>query len=302
RDDVEVVVYPSTIGQAELLPLLGDAHAIALSVTPFRGPEIEASPHLMVCARIGVGYDAVDVAALTARRIPLMVTGTANSTSVAEQAVAFIFALAKRGPALDRLVREGRWGDRHTTLTMEITGKTVLVVGFGRIGTRSARKLAALDLNVLVHDPYVPAETIRAAGYEPAADLDAALPGVDFVTIHCPKTPQTIGLFNATRLARLKPSAYIVNTARGGIIDEAALYEALVAGRLAGAGLDVFDVEPTPLSNALLTLDRVIAAPHMAGVTVESVAGMAEATARNMLSVIDGAPNRENVVNTEVLG
>ena len=207
RDDVEVVVYPSTIGQAELLPLLGDAHAIALSVTPFRGPEIEASPHLMVCARIGVGYDAVDVAALTARRIPLMVTGTANSTSVAEQAVAFIFALAKRGPALDRLVREGRWGDRHTTLTMEITGKTVLVVGFGRIGTRSARKLAALDLNVLVHDPYVPAETIRAAGYEPAADLDAALPGVDFVTIHCPKTPQTIGLFNAARLARLKPSA-----------------------------------------------------------------------------------------------
>ncbi len=301
RDDVEVVVYPATISQADLLPLLRDAHGIALSGTPFRATEIEAAPSLVVCARIGVGYDAVEVPALTARRIPLMVTGTANSTSVAEQAVAFVFALAKRGPALDAIVREGRWADRHTTLPMEITGKTALVVGFGRIGTRSARRLAALELKVLVHDPYVPAAAIRDAGYEPASDLDAALPRADFVTIHCPKTAETIGLFNAARLARMKPSACLINTARGGIIDEAALHDALTSGRLAGAGLDVFDMEPTPVSNSLLKLDRVIAAPHMAGVTVESVAGMAAATARNMLSVIDGQPNRDNVVNKEAL-
>lgn len=301
RDDVEIVPYEPDNDASTLHPLLAEAHGVALSVTPFRAAEIAAAPSLLVCARIGVGYDAVEVPALTARRIPLMVTGTANSTSVAEQAIAFIFALAKRGRALDALVREGRWGERGANLPIEIAGKTALVVGFGRIGTRSARKLAALDLRVLVHDPYVPAEAVRAAGYEPAGDLDAVLPRVDFVTIHCPKTPETVGLFNAERLSRMKPSAYLVNTARGGIVEEAALHDALASGRLAGAGLDVFDLEPTPVSNSLLTLDSVIAAPHMAGVTVEAVAGMAVATARNMLSVLDGAPIRENVINPEVL-
>ena len=302
RADLELVTYQPASPAAELHPLLATAHAIALSVTPFQAAEIAAAPNLMVCARIGVGFDAVEIPPLTARRIPLMVTGTANSTSVAEQAVAFIFALAKRGPALDAIVREGRWQDRYAVLPSEIAGKTVLVVGFGRIGTRAARKLAALDLHVLVYDKYVSDEAIRAAGYEPAPDLDAALPRADFVTIHCPKTPETIGLFGAARLARMKPSAYLVNTARGGIIDEAALYDALASRRLAGAGLDVFDMEPTPVANTLLKMETVIAAPHMAGVTVEALAAMSEATARNMLSVLDGDPIRENVINAEVLG
>jgi D-3-phosphoglycerate dehydrogenase len=122
------------------------------------------------------------------------------------------------------------------------------------------------------------------------------------VSIHCPKNPETIGLFNADRLSRMKKGAFIVNTARGGIIDEPALYSALTSGHLAGAGLDVFDAEPTPVNNDLLTLDTVIASPHMAGVTVEAVAAMAEVTARNILSVLDGAPNRDNVINKEVLG
>ncbi len=302
RDDLELVPYPPGASGATLHPLLADAHAVALSVTPFRAAEIAAAPSLLVCARIGVGYDAVEVPALTARRIPLMVTGIANSSSVAEQAVAFIFALAKRGPALHAIVREGRWQDRYAALPTEIAGKTVLVVGFGRIGTRSARKLAALDTRVLVHDPFVSDAAIHAAGFEPAPDLDAALPAADFVTIHCPKMPETTGLFDAARLARMKPTAYLVNTARGGIVDEAALHEALVSRKLAGAGLDVFDMEPTPVSNTLLQLDTVIAAPHMAGVTVEAVAAMSAATARNMLSVLDGQPVREHVVNPEVLG
>lgn len=302
RDDLELVPYPPGTSAATLHPLLADAHAVALSVTPFRAAEIAAASSLLVCARIGVGFDAVEVPALTTRRIPLMVTGIANSTSVAEQAVAFVFALAKRGPALDAIVREGRWQDRYASLPTEIAGKTVLVVGFGRIGTRAARKLAALDMRVLVHDPLVPGEVIRAAGYEPAPDLDAALPTADFVTIHCPKTPETIGLFDAARLARMRPSAYLVNTARGGIVVEAALHNALVSRKLAGAGLDVFDEEPTPVSNTLLQLDTVIAAPHMAGVTAEAVAAMSVATALNMLSVLDGRPIREHVVNPEVLG
>ncbi len=255
----------------------------------------------MVCARIGVGYDAVEIPPLNARRIPLMVTGTANSTSVAEQAIAFIFALAKRAKMMDAIVREGRWGDRYRAMPTELAGKTALVVGFGRIGTRSAKRLAALELHVLVYDPLVSAEAIRAGGYEPATDLDTALPRADFVTIHCPKNAETIGMFNAARLARMKPTAYLVNTARGGIIEEAALHDALVGGTIAGAGLDVFDMEPTPVSNSLLQLDNMISAPHMAGVTAEAMEGMSAATARNMLSVFDGVPLRDNVVNQEVL-
>ena len=140
------------------------------------------------------------------------------------------------------------------------------------------------------------------AGCEPVNDLDAALPSVDFVSIHCPKSPETVGMFNAARLGRMKRGAFIVNTARGGIIDEPALYAALTGAKLAGAGLDVFDKEPTPADNPLLKLPTVISAPHMAGVTRESLDRMGLQTARNILSVLDGAPIRENVINQEVLG
>ena len=281
--------------------MLSDVAGIALSGTPYKQTEMDASPAMQVVARIGVGYDAVEVPALTARRVPLMVAGTANSTSVAEHAFHLMMALAKRSTALDALVRKGTWADRHGGLPMELSGKTVLIVGFGRIGTRSARRCQGFDMNVLIYDPYVPAEKITAAGCERVTDLDAALPRADFVSIHCPKNPETVGMFNAARFARMKRGAFIVNTARGGIIDEPALHAALTSGHLAGAGLDVFDMEPTPVNNTLLQLDKVITSPHMAGVTTESVAGMAVVTAENILSVLDGKPNRNNVINQEVL-
>jgi D-3-phosphoglycerate dehydrogenase / 2-oxoglutarate reductase len=301
REDIETVIYPAGIGQADLLPLLADCAGIALSLTPYGQTEMDASPAMQVIARIGVGYDAVEVPALTARGVPLMVAGTANSTSVAEQAFHLMIALAKKNAALDRLVRGGQWGERHGGLPMELSGKTVLIVGFGRIGTRSARRCAGFDMTVLIYDPYIDPKKIVAAGYELVSDLDAALPRADFVSIHCPKNPETVGLFNAARLGRMKKGAFIVNTARGGIIDEPALHAALTSGHLAGAGLDVFEEEPTPVNNDLLTLDTVIASPHMAGVTVEAVAAMAIATAQNILSVLDGDPNRDNVINKEVL-
>jgi D-3-phosphoglycerate dehydrogenase len=301
RDDIDTVVYSANITQAEFLPRLVDVSGIALSGTPYKQTELDASPVMQVVARIGVGYDAVEVPALTARRVPLMTAGIANSTSVAEQAFHLIIALAKRNRALDSLVRDGKWLDRHGGLPMELSGKTVLIVGFGRIGTRSARRCLAFDMSVLVYDPYVGAEAIAAAGCEKVTDLDAALPGADFVTVHCPKTPETVGMFNAARFARMKPGACIVNTARGGIIDEPALHAALTSGHIAGAGLDVFEAEPTPVNNPLLRSPNVIASPHMAGVTTEAVAAMAVATAENILSVLDGATRRENVINKEVL-
>jgi D-3-phosphoglycerate dehydrogenase len=305
RGDIETVGFPNAITTTDFLAVLekqSPVHAVALGVTRFGEAELAAAKAMQVVARIGVGYDAVDVPALTKRRVPLMVAGTANSPSVAEQALFMMMALAKRGAELHGMVRDGRWAKRLSALPIDLFGKTVLIVGFGRIGTRSAKRCQAMEMNVLVYDPYMPAATITAAGCEPVGDLDVALPRADFVSIHCPKTPETVGMFNAARLARMKPSAYLVNTARGGIIDEPALHAALTSGKLAGAGLDVFEQEPTPTNNPLLQLANVISAPHMAGVTREALGRMSEQTARNVLSVFDGAPIRDNVINKEVLG
>jgi D-3-phosphoglycerate dehydrogenase / 2-oxoglutarate reductase len=305
RGDVEVVDFPNMISAADFEKLLqqqAPVHGVALGATRFGEPELEAARDMQVVARIGVGYDSVDVAALSRRKVPLMVAGTANSPSVAEQALFMMLTLAKRGVELHALVKGGKWSTRLGLLPFDLFGKTVLIIGFGRIGTRTARRCLAMEMNVLVYDPYKPAAEIKAAGCEPVSDLDAALPRADFVTLHCPKTPETTGMFDAARLARMKPSAYLVNTARGGIVVEAALHDALVCGKLAGAGLDVFEHEPPPPGHALFELPNVIIAPHVAGVTREALDRMGEQTARNILSALDGEPIRQNVINQDVLG
>lgn len=300
REDIETVIYPAGISQDEFLPMLADISGIALSGTPYRQAAMDASPVMQVVTRIGVGYDAVEIPALTARKVPLLTAGTANSTSVAEQGFHLMIALAKLHGEQDGLVRGGRWNDRHQRPPMELSGKNVLIVGFGRIGTRQAKRCNGFDMNVHVYDPFIDQAKITAAGYKPVADLNAALPDMDFVTLHCPKSPDSVNMFNAARFAKMKKGAYIVNTARGGIINEPDLYAALTSGHIGGAGLDVFDQEPTPPDNPLLTLKNVISSPHMAGVTVEAIQAMAVATANNILSVLDGHPNRENTINPEV--
>ena len=302
RADVEAIGFAPTIPTPEFQALLRDADGVALTSTPLRAADIEAAPRLRAVGRIGVGYDAVDIPALNRRGIPLMTCGTDNSPTVAENAMFMMLTLCKRGPAFDALVRQGRWTDRYNELPTELLGKTLLIVGFGRIGTRIAKRCLAMEMNVQVYDPYVPADAVRAAGCTPVADLDAALPHADFVTIHCPKTPETKSMFGAARLGRMTASARLINTARGGLVDEDALYDALAAGKLAGAGIDVFDREPALTDNPLFTLPNVIASPHMAGNSRESLDRAAVTTARNLLSVLDGAPRREYVVNPEALG
>src|SRR5271155_860507 len=301
RDDLEGVEFQPSIAKPEFHKLLEDVSGICLGITPFSDPELDAGPQMQVVSRIGVGYDAVDVPALTKRNVPLMIGGTANSVSVAEAGVFLTMSLARKGATMDTMVKEGRWHDRYKEMPVDLYGKTVLIIGFGKIGTRSAKRFAAMETNVLVYDPYMYSETIRGMGYEPVADLDAAVARADFITVHCPKTPETVGLFDAARLGRMKRTAFIVNTARGGIIDETALYDVLKANRIAGAALDVFDQEPTPQDNPLLTLPNFIAAPHVAGVTREAVDRMGVAAVENILSVLDGKPIRDNVVNQEVL-
>jgi D-3-phosphoglycerate dehydrogenase len=303
RRDIDAIPFELGIATEQFHRLLADADGVGLGLTPFGDAELAAGPKLRVVARHGVGYDSVDVAALTRRGVPLLTTGIANSPSVAEQALYFMLALAKRGPYMDALARANRWAERLSgELPADLFGKSVLVVGFGRIGTRIAKACLALGMSVRVYDPYVAVSAIATAGCTPEPDLDSALSHADFVTIHCPKTPETTGMFDGPRLSRMRASAYLVNTARGGIVDEAALHSALTQGVIRGAGLDVFDREPTAPDNPLLRLDTVITAPHMAGVTSESFDRMAIAVANNLLSVLDGKPDVDNVVNKEVLG
>jgi D-3-phosphoglycerate dehydrogenase len=213
-----------------------------------------------------------------------------------------MFALAKRNAQNDAAVKAGTWRDNLGGFPVDLLDKTILIVGFGRIGTRVAKRALAFEMRTLVYDPYVPAQTLKAAGCEPVTDLDAAVAQADFITVHCPKNAETTDMFDAARLKRMKPTAYLVNTARGGIVNEAALCAALVANRIAGAGIDVFEKEPAPLDHPLLKLPNAIVSPHIAGVTVESLDRMAIAAVENTLSVLDGRPIKENAVNPEVFG
>jgi len=304
RDDIEMVEFSNMISAGDFEAKLREhapVHGVALGATRFGETELEASGDMKVVTRIGVGFDAVDVPALSKRKVPLMVAGTANSPSVAEQALFMMLTLAKRASEMDSIVKDNKWASRLGALPYDLFGKTVLIIGFGRIGTRTAKRCLAMEMNVLIYDPYKPAADIKAAGCEPVSDLDAALPRADFVSIHCPKNPETVGMFNAARIKLMKPTAYLVNTARGGIVDEKALHQALVSRKLAGAGLDVFEQEPPPADNPLLALDNVITAPHVAGVTIEAVDRMSQQTARNILSALDGTPIRQNVINQDVL-
>jgi D-3-phosphoglycerate dehydrogenase len=257
---------------------------------------------MMVVARLGVGFDAVEIPALNKRKIPLMTTGIANSVSVAEHAMYMLLASARLSRKHDRFVRENSWGERLSDLPADLAGKTILVVGMGRIGSRTVKRCVAFEMDVHVLDPNVSEAEIRKAGATKATDLKAILPRVDFVSVHCPKSPETVNMFNAETIGLMKADAFLVNTARGGIVNEEALYNALSSGKLRGAGLDVLDKEPPDAGNKLFGLENVIFSPHMAGVTKEASDRMAQTAIENILSVFDGRPNKANVVNKEVLG
>ncbi|WP_422001870.1 hydroxyacid dehydrogenase [Reyranella sp.] len=300
RDDVDYeILTDDTV--PSLHPKLKDANAVTLGATPFRQAELDAAPGMMVVARLGVGFDAVEIPALNKRRIPLMTTGIANSVSVAEHAMYMLLASARLVKKYDRFVRENGWGQRLSELPADLSGKTILVVGMGRIGSRTVKRCVAFDMDVHVLDPNLSEADIKNAGATKVTNLKAVLPKMDFVSIHCPKAPETLNMFNTETIGLMKPTAFLVNTARGGIINEDALYDALSNGRLRGAGLDVLDREPPDPANKLFGLENVIFSPHMAGVTQEASDRMATTAIENILSVFDGRPNAANVVNKEVL-
>ena len=280
---------------------IGAADALIVRTARVDRGVIERAHSLRIVARYGVGFDNVDVPALTARGIPLATVGDANARTVAEHMLYMTLALAKHGLAADRTMRALAWSERDALVGHDLFAKTLLVVGFGRIGTHVARMCQALGMSVLVWDPYVADQPIAAAGARRAKDLRAGLSLADVVTVHTPLNDETRGLIGADELAAMPAHAIIINCARGGIIDEAALAEALASRRIAGAGLDVFDHEPPKPDNPLLKLDNVVLSPHTAGLTEECTARMSLRCAQSVLDCFAGKLDPALVVNREVM-
>lgn len=234
-------------------------------------------PRLLMVASYGAGYDTIDVDACTAGGVIVINQAGGNAEGVAEHALGMMLALLKRIPEAHALLRAGTLGHRETLMGRELTGRTVGIVGLGHVGSRTAQLANAFGCRVLAVDPYLNAETCAASGAQ-KTDLARLLAESDIVTVHCPLTRETRGMFGAAQYAAMREGALFISTARGSIHDEAALHAALVSGHLAGAGLDVWEKEPPAPSHPLLSHPSVLASPHTAGVTHESrerVASMA---------------------------
>jgi len=283
------VVRPATLDPAGLRAVVSDADAVVVRITRFPAELIEAASRLKVIGRHGVGVDNVDLEACTRRGIPVVFTPEANAESVAEHVLGCMITLAKRILPGDRALRAGQFAARNELFGMELAGKTIGIIGLGRIGRRVAQMCrAALDMHVIGLDPVISTDQAATLGIELAPDLRSLLSRADIVTLHVPLTPSTRGLLGAEQLQWMKPGAYLINTARGGIVDEQALYEALTAGRLAGAALDVFAEEPPSTDHPLFRLDNVIVTPHMAAHTEEAMYRMATMVAEEIVAVLEG--------------
>ncbi|MBS7541712.1 hydroxyacid dehydrogenase [Ancylobacter oerskovii] len=262
------------------------------------GELIEAAPALRLIARHGVGYNNVDLASATRRGIPVLVADAGNGQSVAELTVGLALAAARRIAVLDAGIRAGRW-DRAQA-GQQLAGRTAGLVAFGAISRRVAVMLRAIGMRIVVHDPHI-ADRARH-DVEWADTLDDLLAASDLVSLHCPLTPETRHLIGPAQIARLRRGAILVNTARGGLVDEAALVEALASGRLAGAGLDTFEDEPLPAGHPFLALPNVVLTPHMGGSTDAALDAVAVSAARNVIDVlIDRKIDRRLLVNPAVL-
>ncbi|WP_300517617.1 hydroxyacid dehydrogenase [Aliiroseovarius sp.] len=266
-------------------------------------PEMAAGmPNLKVVSRHGVGCDNLPNAELGARGIPVTIVGPVNAVSVAEQVLAMMMALSKKTVASDAAVRAGNWNFRSTVALSELNGKTLLLLGFGRIGREVARRAAAFDMTVQVFDPFVDPDAVRAAGYTPVSDWKAALPGGDALSLHLPATPETMGMIGAGELARMKPTAILINAARGGLVDEDALHDALCGHMSAGgAGLDCLASEPPTPDLPLLSLPNVVFSPHSAALSAESTRAMGVVAAQNILAGLKGALDPVLVFNAAAL-
>jgi len=288
RCDVRVT---QGLKEAELAPLLSDVDALIVrSETKVTATLMERAPKLAVVGRAGVGVDNIDVPAATERGVYVVNAPLGNIVAAAEHTIALALSLLRNIPEADRSVRAGEW-KRAKLMGKELRGKTLGLVGIGRVGSEVARRAAAFEMKVIAHDPFATEASARAAGAQ-LVELDELFARADVFSLHTPLTDKTRGLINATNLAKMKPSAVIVNASRGEVIDAQALADALSAGTIAGAALDVFAPEPLAADSPLRAAPRTVLTPHIAGSTTEAQVNVAVDVVKQILDILDGKPAR----------
>lgn len=305
RKDIEVQVLTDQFRgppmQKELAASIAGADGIMVGLEKVDEELLALGDKLRVISRFGVGFDSLDIPACTKRGVTVGVVNGANDLSVAEHAMMLMLATARRTLEMDASIRAGTWMVQSGRRMHELSERSVLVVGYGRIGTRVAKLCTAFGMKVMVHDPAFPVPRIAADGHIPAPDLMAAVAEADVVTLHCPLYDQTRKMVDAAFLKRMKPSAWLINTARGGLVDEPALAAALADGTIEAAGVDVLVTEPPDPANPLFKLPNVVLSPHNAAAPLECYAKMSRRAVLNLIEYFDGKLDPGYCVNPEAL-
>jgi phosphoglycerate dehydrogenase-like enzyme len=278
----------------ELLALCADAAGAIVSTDPFTADVLRASPGLQVIARVGVGVDSIDVTVATELGVAIATTPGANEDTVADHAIALMLALLRRIPENDAGVRRGDWNRTGVHTPRLLTGCTVGLIGYGNIGRRVARRLAGFDVELLVADP-----AMSGSASPRAVELSELLSTADIVSLHTPLLPATRHLIDEEALRRMRPHAVLINTSRGEVVDEGALFRALRDGVIAGAALDVFEVEP-PHDSPLMDLPNVVVSPHVGGISTASLAEMTRRATESVIAVLAGGVP-DGLVNPAIL-
>jgi len=268
----------------ELIPLLEGCDGCIAGLDRFTAKAIESAPKLKVISRYGTGVDRVDLAAAKARNVVVCNTPGANSQAVADLTFGMFLSLARRLPVLDKKTREGQW---PRSIGVELQGKTLGLLGLGAVGKAVARRAAGFSMKIIAHDPFVDKAQAEANGVL-MADFDAVVRAADFLSLHMPLTEQTRYVISADAMKSMKKGAFIVNTSRGGLIDETAAYDLLKEGRLGGLGLDVYETEPPPRGSPLFELENVVVTPHTAARTAEATQAMADMSVQNLIEELSG--------------
>jgi D-3-phosphoglycerate dehydrogenase len=289
--DVDV---KTNLPKEELIAIIGDYDALAVrSETKVTADVLAQAKNLKIIGRAGVGVDNIDVAVATERGILVVNSPEGNTLAAAELTVAMLLASARSIPQADQSLRGGKW-DRKKFMGSEVYGKTLGVIGLGKIGREVAKRLQSFGMTVVGYDPYLQPEQAEAMGIK-LLDLDTLYKESDYITVHVPKTKETTGMIDAAKIALMKPTVRLINVARGGIIDETALADAAKAGRIGGAAIDVFSVEPAPADNPLLGIPNVITTPHLGASTEEAQVNVAIDIAEQIVDVLEGRPARAAV-------